>query len=301
MSAPIDPRTAWLAARRAGIGGSDVAAVLGVSPWATPLDVYLSKVDPAPDADSPAKRRGRRLEPVVIEIYAEETGRRVERVPEIVRGPEPWMLASLDGISHAPARVLEIKTASPFVRGWGESGGDGLPDHYAAQVLWYLAVTGLPAAEVAVLIGSDDFRVYPVARDEELIDHMVARVREFWHRHVLAGVPPPPVTAADCARLWPAGDGQAIEADDATRAAILELAEVRAEARALEARAAGLDARLRAAIGPAEALTAGGLPLATLKTQTANAFDQTAFRAEHPALFAQYTRPRVSRVLRLKR
>lgn len=93
-------REEWLALRRRGIGGSDVAAILGLSKWHSPLDVYRDKIGEGADQpDSPAMEWGRRLEPVIREKYAEATGLAVEK-PDLmlISGDHPYMVADLDGI-----------------------------------------------------------------------------------------------------------------------------------------------------------------------------------------------------------
>jgi phage-type endonuclease len=67
----------WLKARQTGIGGSDVAPILGISKWTTPLDVYNEKVADTPtEKDSDPMEWGRRLEPVIRQAYAESDRRR---------------------------------------------------------------------------------------------------------------------------------------------------------------------------------------------------------------------------------
>ncbi|MDP3766551.1 MAG: YqaJ viral recombinase family protein, partial [Dehalococcoidia bacterium] len=75
---------AWLAARRAGIGGTDAAAILGLSPFRTPLDVYLDKTGAAQDerTETQPMRWGKALEPVIAEAVEERIGRHV-RMPTL--------------------------------------------------------------------------------------------------------------------------------------------------------------------------------------------------------------------------
>ena len=93
-------RTAWLAARRTGIGGSDISAILGLSPWRSPVHVWLDKTGQAPDeppANAEAMYWGKTLEDVVAREYAQRTGRRVQRVNAILRHPQhEWMLGNID-------------------------------------------------------------------------------------------------------------------------------------------------------------------------------------------------------------
>jgi len=191
---------AWHAQRLSGIGGSDVAAVVGVSPWKTPLELWREKRgELAPFPDSPVMEWGRRLEPVIVRAYAEATGRRVER-PPMLRHPEHgFMIANLDGVADGEL-VLEVKAART-AHGWGEPGTAFVPQPYLLQVQHYMAVARLPLAEVAVLIGGHDFRIYRVPEDRVLQALMIEAEADFWER-VLRGDPPEPVTADDMRQRW---------------------------------------------------------------------------------------------------
>ena len=190
-------REEWLKARTKGIGGSDAAAVCGVSPWKSAYQVYLEKRGEAEgygQEDSEPMFWGRTLEPVIRQRYADVTGRTVTVPQDILVHPEyDWMIGSLDGL--ADDRVLEIKTArSP--NGWGEPGSDEIPDFYKIQVFHYMTVTKLSLADVAVLIGGNDFRIYEVPLDPELQQLIIEREVAFWEM-VKAGTPPEPTTFSD--------------------------------------------------------------------------------------------------------
>ena len=71
-------RQEWLEARRKGLGGSDIAAIMGISKWSTPRDSYLEKQGVAVDEDNNAKERGRILETAIAQWYAEKNGFEIE-------------------------------------------------------------------------------------------------------------------------------------------------------------------------------------------------------------------------------
>lgn len=284
MNAP--DRAAWLEARRTGIGGSDVAAILGISPYRSPLDVYLDKIGEAqPLPDSEPMYWGRRLEDVVAHEWQERTGRKVQRVTSMIRNhDQPWMLANIDRAIVAPGSrarldnagrllgaegLIECKTASAYAaQDWqGLDGSDALPVYYAAQGMWYLAVTGLDVCEFAALIGGQKFVQRRVERDADTIRGMVEQVSEFWHRHVVAGLPPEPRTAADAARLWgkDSGDMLAIDEQTGLLVAVNELRTLRQRAKDIDQQIDGLADELKLAIGPAAGLSIGGKPAVTWK------------------------------------
>lgn len=194
----------WLKERQKGIGGSDVAAILGMSPWRTPYQVWEEKTTPidetAAEDDRPALYWGRVLEAPIRQAYADKTGRTVTKPAEaFVSSKYPFMRANLDGIAD-DGRVVEFKTSSKS-DGWGEVGTDEIPDYYMTQVQHYLAVTGAKTADVAVLIGGNDFRIYTVEADEELQALLIERESEFWAL-VESRTPPDLTSTKDAARRY---------------------------------------------------------------------------------------------------
>lgn len=289
-------RTEWLTARRTGIGGSDVAAVLGLSPWRTPLDVYLDKRGEGVDQpDNDAMRWGRYLEPAVRQAYADQTGHEVRVLDQMVRHPaHEFMVANLDGFvapRDAIKRIFEAKTART-ADGWGEPGSDQIPQPYLLQVQHYMEVTGFAVADVAVLIGGSDFRIYEVPEDRELQQMLVDAEADFWRR-VQAGEPPEPVTVADAVARWGrTSKYDLVMADGETIAAVARIRALRAQIASLEAQEDQARAVVMRALGECDTLVdASGKTIATWKASAApQRFDAAAFKAAHPELAAQFTK-----------
>lgn len=175
-------RAAWLAERRKGLGASDAAPVLGLSPYATALEVYLDKLGMLPEQETAPMRWGLKLEEAIATAYEEETGRALHPPGDpIWWHPEvPWMFASPDRIhSNGEERLVELKTART-AEGWGCPGTDEVPAHYLVQVQHQMACTGARVADLAVLVGGSDFRVYTVAWHPRLIDTLIERLGAFW-------------------------------------------------------------------------------------------------------------------------
>lgn len=206
-----EQRAEWLAERRLGLGSSDAPAILGISPWKTPLDVYLSKVDDAhPSEPNFAQQVGITLESAVAELFALATGRDVAPpTARIIRHPNhPWLLCSPDRFTRGDDgawQLLEIKTARSW-DGWGETGTEEIPPHYYAQVQHQLLAAshwgGCPgfhseSAIVAVLIGGCDLRWYPIAKADDFCEMMFLRLAYFWQHHVEQLVPPEPQPGED--------------------------------------------------------------------------------------------------------
>jgi putative phage-type endonuclease len=178
----------WKQARRKGIGGSDAAAVAGVSRYKSPLQVYLEKIGEIENnVDNEYVHFGKILEEVVAKEFEERTGKKVRRVNSILIHPEyPWMIANIDRKIVGEDAVLECKTTSAYnAKEWKEN----VPQEYIIQVQHYLAVTGYPKAYIAVLIGGNHFEWREIERDEELIKKLIDVEKDFWF-HVEAKIPP---------------------------------------------------------------------------------------------------------------
>lgn len=287
------------------LGGSDAAAILGISPWRSPLQVWQDKTQPAmPEITDPSRlavlNRGKRMEPYVLDLLQEETGLIVVRRNERYIDPEFGFLAcEIDGESDAGENI-EIKTVSPFkAKEWGEEQTDAIPVHYTAQAMHGLMVTGRDVCVFGVLIGGDDFRIYRVERDEETIAALREKEVRFWRENIEAMVPPPPATHADIEALFSRDTGGVVAADNDIARAVFELRALKTEAKDNEARTTAVMLAIKKAMGEAAVLTVDDKKAATWKTQSARRFDQKAFQAAHPDLFDQFTKTTESRVFRL--
>lgn len=173
-------RSEWLGARRTGIGGSDAAAVAGLSPWATPYTVYLDKLGILPDQEeTEAMRQGRDLEEYVAQRFMEATDKKVQRCNFMVRNPKyPFAVADIDRRVVGENAGLECKTTSSLnVR---QFNGVDFPDKYYAQCLHYMAVTGAERWYLAVLVLGREFHVYVLERDEAEIAALMGMEDAFW-------------------------------------------------------------------------------------------------------------------------
>ena len=298
-------RSEFLAARRTGIGGSDIGAILGVSPFKTSMDVYLAKVAPDPEEETELTYWGHALEPVIIDRFARDHGIAVVRPAKIARHPNhDWMVANLDGIiTGDKPGVLEIKNVNQFAaRKWGEEGTDELPLTYVAQVAWYMAVMDFDYAIVAALFGGNDYREYRVERDTELEDMLMDRGSEFWNNHVLKKIPPVPETQDDLLRMLAKSkdNGNAIVASDDVFDIYKGLIDAKKELRFAEELVKEFENKLKIFMGDYSELTYSGQVLATWKSQKTNRVDTKALKGQEPEIYERFLKTTESRVLRIK-
>ncbi len=187
-----EDNAAWLEQRTKGVGGSDVAAIMGLSPWRTPAQVWLEKTGrnkPDDISDKPYVAFGNIMEPLIGKWYSDNhPDRTVRRVNAICQSIErPWAQASLDyEVKDGTWGVLEIKTARS-----AEDWQSGVPIYYQTQIIHYMTVTGRKFADVAVFFRDTcEFAEYRVELDQEDAAALVADVDNFWHNFVEADVMP---------------------------------------------------------------------------------------------------------------
>ena len=295
----------FLTQRKKGIGGSDIAAIIGVSQFKTALDVYLSKTTDQPEQQGEHLYWGHALENPIIDRFIQDTGANVIRQPEMRRHPDyEWAIANADALitnGDTIEAILEIKTSSAFKsREWGADDTDEVPIEYIAQVQWYMWIYDVNEAYLAALIGGNQYRQYHITRDDELIAMLAEKAQAFWQNHVIPRIPPEPQDGADAQKLYPHDNGDTAEADSDTLTAYAELRELKAQEKELKAQIAAREDLLKIKIGNYSAMQANGNTLFTWKAQSSNRFDNSAFKNAHPDLYRQYTKTSETRVLRLK-
>jgi len=208
-------RKQWLEERRKGIGGSDAAAVAGLSRYRTPIQVYMEKLGLIdPPEENEAMYWGKKLEDLVADEFSVRTGLKVRRKNAILKHPEyPWMLANVDRLIVGKREGLECKTTSSYKA--SEWDGDEIPWEYAIQCYHYMAVTGFDAWWIAALIGGNRFLYKRIERDEGIIDNLIKIESDFWHNHVLKGIPPEPDGSSASTEfvksLYPESNGKAVD------------------------------------------------------------------------------------------
>jgi putative phage-type endonuclease len=182
-------------ARESGLGSSEIAAIAGLSPYESPIDVWQRRMQGhVEEPETQPMKRGRMLEPAIAAWYAEDTGYEVQTCGTFRSRTHPVVIATPDRIAvhQGDMRAVELKTADWYMAdAWGPAGTDEVPQHYLAQVAWEMAATGLPVADLGALIGMD-FRIYHFTRDLEFEGMLVELAERFWRDNVIGKKPPAP-------------------------------------------------------------------------------------------------------------
>jgi putative phage-type endonuclease len=307
MNAPL-PLSVTSRTRPHGIGGTDIGAILGLSPYKTPLELWSELVS----SDSPASRDmlhlryGQHTESFVAKEYERATGMfTVEHSPTLFHKTHGYMFGHIDRFVQdtpdmpavvdgviAANRLLECKTASVFSKNdWGEPGTDQVPPLYLVQCAWYMAITECEVADLAVLIGNNDFRVYCIKRDLELENLILEHAKRFWFDHVLGNTPPAPVNVQDVSLLFPKeAQGKSVEASDELIRCIQTYQDGCNRSQVLNDECERLKLEILSFMGEAEKLIHSGKTLATWKcAKSSQRIDTKSLAAAHPDIAKDFT------------
>lgn len=287
---PDVPYEEWKARRaelsRTAVTASEIAVILGISPWDSPFNLYWKKRGDIPaDFDDDAMSLGRHLEPWIADRWHEDHPEfEVELAGLCASADRPWQMCTPDRLLFERFRcrscyeglpvpcecderipsLLEIKSSGSY-DGWGEAGTDQIPAYYRAQVLWQLDVMGLGEAHVTCLfLGTRQRRDYVVAYDVTDVDLMRKAAQQFLARVEAGEAPDIDASEATHAALIALNP----KIDDSAEAEVSEqladdYASACADYKAAKEHKAELENRLRLAMGPAKYATCGGRKVAT--------------------------------------
>ncbi len=299
----VDTRTLdrhqWLEVRNGGIGSSDAATAAGLNPYKSQLELWQEKtgrkpIEEVPPGQSDPRYWGTLLEPLVASAYQERTGHRVRRLNAVLQHPTfPYMLANIDRevVGSPDVQILECKTAGEFgSRLWK----DGVPEYVQLQVQHQLAVTGKPAADVAVLLCGQELRIHRIERDEEVISRLIVLEARFWE-YVVNDIEPPADGSESAARalrsLYPGKDAAVdFSQDDALIHTFTELVALNAVLAEQEQQAELLKQTLQQAMGDASVARFGDQgEVIYCRSKDSTALDTKRLMAEHPVIAAACT------------
>jgi putative phage-type endonuclease len=284
------------------IGGSDIGAILGLSKFRTPLEVWMEKTGKeVRQLDSLPLRFGSFAEEFVASEYARATGFELLHDESIYIHPtHPMMSAHVDrfilghGLNNPATRLLECKTANPFARGeWGEPGTDQVPMSYLCQCIWYMAITGIEQCDLAVLFGNSDFRIYEIARDLELEAIVIEKALHFWNVYVLKDTPPPAQTEGDYQALFKKSDpSKTIEANPKTVALIRQLQYLSMQSGDVDEQITQIKQHIMNEMKEAEVLSFQGNVIATWKAPKPSfRLDSKRLELEEKEVFERFKMP----------
>ena len=254
----------WLEERAKGIGASDVAAILGLSPWETPFSLWLKKTNQVePEPENEAMLMGHLMEDVVVTRWEMMTGEKAIKASAAdiiyVHPEHDFLRATPDRVIRGKKKILECKTTVTNID------PEDLPVHWIVQVLYQQYVTGIHDADLAWIVSGRYFGYAHIPYDEEFVNFIVTKVTEFWNENVKGGKEPELISVSDFA-MKGSDPGTTIEADDEAFMQILSLRTInKALAKDNEEAEACKDA-IKLYMGEIESITYDGQVIATWKS-----------------------------------
>tara|TARA_R100001163_G_scaffold59049_1_gene47623 strand:- start:1039 stop:1965 length:927 start_codon:yes stop_codon:yes gene_type:complete len=283
----------WLKDRKENpsIGASQSAAVLGLSPWATPFDVWHELVNGfEPKEENLTFRLGRELEPIIRTLFMEETGLKVINDNKIrYSNTYPYITTNLDGMVVGEKVPVEYKTTA---LGW-----DGeIPDQYFVQLQHQMYVTETTHCYFAILsLGfKKELIIQKYERDDSFIDNMVTELVRFWEEYVDTKEPPPLLSISDAKKLYFNEEPDSIiQADDEIYMITKSLQHYENEKKRLDDNIAKSKLQLMTVLENKQELQYNGTTLVTWKqTKPREYFDKNTFKKEHPDIYSKYSSKR---------
>ena len=283
-------RKDWLLERAKSIGASDSSAVLGINPWKSNVELWLEKTNPESLLDQPDNlnmRLGRDMEPILRQLFTEETGLQVRQDNHIRYDDEyPFLSTNLDGRIVGDKVPLELKTTGMW---------DGMiPDNYFCQLQHQMMVTNSPYIYFAVLVLSNfgkQFIVEKYERNERFIADMRATMVDFWMNYVVTGVAPDPVSVKDARLLYNETNQESVIEGSFDMITICEkIKDYNKDIKKIKSKADELRVDIMDTMKEDEIMTYKGSTLSTWKKSKGKVkFDLNKFKKDHPDIYEEYS------------
>ena len=291
-------RETFLLERKLGIGGSDIAPIMGLSPWCTPLDVYRDKMNPAViyEEESEDLKRGVRVEKYILQEYSEVNNCSLEiNLAPVIDPKYPFMRGNVDAKVVDENVIVEAKSTKCPIANWEK----GIPEYYRTQVAYYAMLTNAERVDVPVLFSNWQYACFTYWRDLEYEARIRQAVIDFWNNHILAGIPPAPSNPAELQEVYPKLEtAKTIKADSDIREKINIWQEAAIKRRELEKQEEKLKIEIQNYMGDAGILDVGFCKV-TLKERTMSRFDAGALKEAMPELYREYSNDNTYRILQI--
>lgn len=266
----------WLEKRRSCITGTDIAAIMGVSPYKTLTGVWLDKKGISAElTDSEAMYWGRALEDVIARRYTRDTGQELLKGSFLQKGV---VGGTIDFLAPDLDRIVEIKTAG--IRQaihWGDSNLESVPTQYLCQVQWYMGLHEKEKADIAVLIGGNDYRVYPITFNQELFKMMRDLAEDFWSDYIIGNKEPTPDGSNDYNAFLkyknPFNNGLLAEPTDDIRALCRAISEIKEETKRLDSLLENHEQEVKTMIGELDGFKDSSLTVTWKKSKDSEKID----------------------------
>ena len=294
----MNTRETFLLDRKLGIGGSDVAPLMNMSPYSTPLDVYREKMNPEIiyKEETEDLKRGKRVERYILQEYCEVNDCKLEvNLPTVTHPEYPFMRGNIDAKVVGQNVIVEAKSTKCSIAKWEE----GIPQDYRTQVAYYAMLSNAERVDVPVLFSNWQYACFTYWRDYEYEALIKKAVIDFWNNHIIPGIPPEPSIPAELQTVYPKiENAKTIKADNEIREKVSLWQETSIKRKELEKQEEKLKIEIQSFMGDAGILDSGFCKVA-IKERTASRIDINSLKATMPQIYKEYSNDNSYRILQI--
>jgi len=292
----------WLERRKRSISSTDIAAIMGMNPYVTPLDIYNRKIstEESPGTvDNKYTRMGKRLEPIIASLFHEATGIWIERnsnnntIEKEVNGVN--LLTTPDGLIYqyedpenrdGEAKLVAVAEFKSTQQSWKEP-----PVYYEFQLMWTMGLLGVDTGYLIWLERGLDFKYKEYKFDSMLFEMMVNAAVGFWNNHIRTMTPPMVVDKLNSIEEYEAGSAIKVDANGDILEKVYKATELAMNIEQAQEELDELQNAIKEYIGEHQYLVDdNGVVLAThTKVDGAIRFNTTKFKKDYPELYEKYT------------
>ena len=283
------------------LGGSDIAGVLGISPFITPLELYQQKVNQVEVPVFNQEREelmywGNALEAPILNYYQNKTGNPLVRQQHLRHPSQPFLRGHIDAMDTKANRIVEAKNIGYTKADWEH----GIPDYYKCQVAFYCALSDVKDAVFVVLFNGNHYEEFLYMPPPDYQKYVVDEAVKFWEKVQLRDEPAPS-TATDVQKYVTVQPESSLEVDDETYDEIAYLKDLQVEESTLKHEIDTVKSSLMLKMGRTETLTHQDKILVTFKNRSRVSIDKEVFKKENPALYEKCLSQSSSRYFLLSR
>lgn len=294
----MNTRETFLLDRKLGIGGSDIAPIMNLSPYSTPLDVYREKMslEVIYEEEGEDLKRGKRVERYILQEYCEVNDCKLEvNLPAVIHPEYAFIRGNMDAKVVGQNVIVEAKSTKCPIAKWEE----GIPQYYRTQVAYYAMLSNAERVDVPVLFSNWQYACFTYWRDYEYEALIKKAVIDFWNNHIIPGIPPEPSTPAEIQTVYPKiENAKTIKADNEIREKVCQWQETSIKRKELEKQEEKLKIEIQRFMGDAGILDAGFCKVA-IKERTASRLDINSLKATMPRIYKEYSNDNTYRILQI--
>jgi putative phage-type endonuclease len=284
--------------KKMGLGGSDAAAICGVSKYRTPLEVYLDKIGcPLPKKTPARMLLGKKFEYDILNWFAEITGKDCKGVftGSKTHPDHEFMTCNVDGIVNGENAIIECKlTTSAF----SDLANGRIPDDYLVQCQHNMAVYGADRCYLPywVLDPSEEIEqaFHVIERDESMIENIITIESKFWFEHVMKSITPDidfssELVAGLMKTLYPVARPESIILDESRNELIEKLSELKEEEKAVCLKIDEIENILKNDLKESESASTSQF-VVNWKNQLSVRLDTNEIKKSAPDIFEKYAK-----------